>query len=357
MRTSLLAFASSLVLLAACTVPKGSPTGGGGSGGEEQGGDGGADSTTGGAGQGGAGGGGSTSTTSTDTGTGTSTDTGTDTGTGTGTGDQNGGPREIWLNAKTPGLSEAELKGYGARRACIVNQGAIDANDDGIFDAGSAFDNAVKGCDPSFDGPLVLDWEGQDGASQGFIYALSGKSGPAAQQAALKQAIQALKAAKALRPKAKVGYYNVPYNGGYYKAPLDQPQWWKDQVTTLKPLLDLSDALFPSTYQPYHLGVEITADKDHTIESSYMALTIHAAAGKPVYPYVWHRLDKKPYDEVLSNQQIYDHLEGIMAGQYGGKHIDGVVWWASTKDPVPDATAKGVLKTLREGLDEKPFSQ
>src|SRR6185295_9686413 len=123
------------------------------------------------------------------------------------------------------------------------------------------------------------------GIGQGFYTALQGGLGSAKQIQAMAEAIKAIKAIKALRPKAKVGFYGIP------------TRFHPTAPTLLKPLFDVSDAVYPSLYEWYKVGTDITVATDAQRVGLTMTIALQAARGKPVYPFV---------SEIYYNNLSYD---------------------------------------------------
>jgi hypothetical protein len=264
----------------------------------------------------------------------------------------------IWTQHNFADSFAPTLAKYGAVESCLIRQSLIDADSDGVFDGATGkFESKVLEC-PDTEVALVFDWEGAYGSGQGFMTALSGKDGSSKQSAAIDEALKVLVAAKALRPKALVGFYNIPNNGGSYKAPLNPPAWWTAQLTSLAPLVAASDALYPSMYQPYQIGDggQISLEDDQKVEGNYAKLALQIANGKPVYPYVWELYHNAnlPVDMTpIPTQELYWHVQGAMSAEVNGAKVAGLVWWGMAAGP--DGT-EPALKAFRQALDGAPYA-
>ena len=268
-----------------------------------------------------------------------------------GSGGGSSAPAPIWTQHRFADSFAPTLAQYGAIESCLIRQSLIDADSDGVFDGATDTFNAKVGACAEGEVPLVFDWEG------GFLIDLSGKNGPAPQQAAIAEALKVLEAAKALRPTALLGFYNIPFNGGSYKTPLNPPSWWTDQVTSLAPLIAASGALYPSMYQPYKIGPDgqISLEDDQAVEGNYAQLALEAANGKPVFPYVWELYHNANLDIDLTpipTQELYWHVEGMMSASFDGAKVAGLVWWGMAAGP--DGT-EPALKAFRQALDGDPY--
>lgn len=246
---------------------------------------------------------------------------------------------------------------YGAKKAYIGYQSVLDTDKDGQFDGvTSAFKSKIESCPPDYDGVFALDWEHAFGVSGGFLKALGGRDGAAKQQAAIAEAITAIRAAKALRPNAKFGFYNCPFNGWSYSTLSNPPAWWWAQEQTLAPLVAECDAFFPTIYQYYEIGYSISEAEDEKRMRNYANLCLRVAKGKPIYPFVWelyHSSGKwSTSSRVIAPIQIYKHISPFAQTEVNGANIAGLYWWGGGSGP--DGTEPS-LKAFRQALDGTPF--
>eukprot|EP00755_Sulcionema_specki_P028083 Sspe_Gene.89118::Locus_60968_Transcript_1_1_Confidence_1.000_Length_1860::g.89118::m.89118/K01197/hya; hyaluronoglucosaminidase len=112
------------------------------------------------------------------------------------------------------------------------------------------------------------------------------------ESAATEWFVESLKTGRALRPKARWGFYGLPLNlanpcDTHMRCGYDDPlvgakyRAYSDQQ---KPIWEASTALFPSIYLP-------SPPLPHTHAVSYVSNTVRealrCAGGRPVFPYVW----------------------------------------------------------------------
>jgi len=240
---------------------------------------------------------------------------------------------------------------YGAVKAYIVYQDVIDAAKDGKFDGvTSSFKARVEKAPADYTGVIAFDWEHAFGSSGGFVKALGGRDGAARQTAAIAEAVKVLKAAKAIRPKAKVGFYAVPFNGWSATLLSAPPDWWWTQVTALQPLLAVTDVLLPDIYQYFTIGSQVSAAEDAKRMHNFATLCLRAANGKPIYPFVWEIYHSAgPNTGVIPPDQIKLHVGEFCKTILNDRRAaDGLYWWGKGDGPVGTEPS---LKALRQALD------
>lgn len=264
------------------------------------------------------------------------------------------GPGSIYYYHPMASDFSTTLAAYGAKKAYIVYQDALDADKDGSFDGvTSTFTSRVERAPVDYTGVIALDWEHAFGSSGGFVKALGGRDGAARQTAAIAEAVKVMKAAKAIRPKAQIGFYAIPFNGWSYSTLSNPPDWWLAQETALQPLLAESDVLLPDIYQYYEIGRQISATEDAKRMRNFATLCLRAAKGKPIYPFVWELYHPAGGNSgVIPPQQIYWHVSPFAQTEVNGDHIAGLYWWGSGGGP--NGTEPS-LKAFRQALDGTPF--
>lgn len=167
-------------------------------------------------------------------------------------------------------------------------------------------------------GYAVLDWEG-DGM-QALIRQNSKLD------FYIDQYNQALEFAKKLRPNVKWGYYGVPYK--FYESSVAT---YSNKIERLGPLLKKVDFLAPSLYildnQPMSLFERQKIDATLSV-----SLKLGARFGKPVYPFIWHRIhpSNKMKGIALVDSSVFDSYINYFSNfKYKDVGISGVFWWHS----------------------------
>jgi hypothetical protein len=248
---------------------------------------------------------------------------------------------------------EALQKKYRCERSKALYAGLWDSDHDGKFDGveTTGWQKLLAKLPADYSGLIGLDWE-SDTRPQGFIRDLAGSNGATAQKAALSEALKAIEAVKEARPKAKVGFYNVPHCGRSYGMARDgREPWWLAQPQTLKPLLELCDAMMPSMYLPYRLGVDVAVETNDRRNRNMVDLCHRCGPGKLVLPYVQqiYRNNGESYDRAdIPPLEQYQHaIAFTRAG------ATGVIFWGSSRlAPAREES----LRALRLAVDGMPFS-
>ncbi|MDA9773317.1 hyaluronidase [Saprospiraceae bacterium] len=138
--------------------------------------------------------------------------------------------------------------------------------------------------------------------------------------------------AKSLRPKSKIGFYGFPYRDYWHRE-----DGWKESNEALMPLMKKVDVLFPSIYDFYEDGVEVSTERDmsYVKDNVEEALRIaELAGGKEVYPFIWHRYhnaNKKVGMQFIDETEFYNHVKEAAKSKYNGQKITGIIWWSSER--------------------------
>lgn len=131
---------------------------------------------------------------------------------------------------------------------------------------------------------------------------------------------------KAYRPNIKVGIYGLPFGFVKYK--------YNSRVNNhiiLNKILEKVDYISPSLYLNYTLNEKNKLYFKEYIEGMLQyALEYGEMLSKPVYPYIWYRID--PYNktyggEIISDDLMSFYLSTIKNYRYNNKSVDGVIWW------------------------------
>jgi hypothetical protein len=259
------------------------------------------------------------------------------------------GARPIYYYHPMGSGASTWLDRHGAIKAYLCYQTGIDLDKNGKFDGvTSAFKSRVGNSPPDYSGVIAFDWEHAFGESGGFLKTIAGQYGAAKQQAAIAEAIKVVRAGKALRPQAKFGFYNTPFNGWSYSTLGNPPDWWWAQETTLQPLWAEVDCFLPTIYQYFEIGYGISAAEDEKRMRNYGALSLAVAKTKPIFPFVWelyHSAGKwSTSSRVIAPSQIYQHVRPFCAAA----GADGAYWWGAGDGP---SGTEPSLKAFRAAVD------
>lgn len=212
-------------------------------------------------------------------------------------------------------------------RIVLVNGNYIHSKDGLYLEANKLTERIIALIpDPKGKDIVVLDWEGKrmkqllNGAvTKGADY-----------RKAKEQLLSAYRLVKRIRPQTTVGFYGFPERN-YWKRDAS----WRERNIGIKDLLKEVDAIFPSIYDFYQINdrnrdTELAYARENTEE----AISLGAALGKPVYPFVWHRYhdsNKKVGKQLIPTAEFEEHLRTIATTKVGGKKIDGLIWWSSER--------------------------
>jgi hypothetical protein len=244
---------------------------------------------------------------------------------GTSTESPSGTPRIIRIfdvegNAEFDGIRER----WRIERAYNLTQWAVDPNDDVIFEGANHMTRCINQVIPrTYAGLLSIDWE--------FEMTERLRMPPDSPEfiAARTELIKALRAAKAARPRAQVGYYGLPLRE-YWNMDDD----WKARSRALLPLFREADWIGPSIYALYVDTVQRKVDRQDQYITTNMNLALELAklAGdKPVYVFINHRIqggNRDFKDHLVSDAQFARELETILEVTRDGTTAAGIIWWS-----------------------------
>jgi hypothetical protein len=105
--------------------------------------------------------------------------------------------------------------------------------------------------------------------------------------------------------------------------------WWLAQPQTLKPLLQLCDAMMPSMYLPYRLGVDVSVETNDRRNRNMVDLCQRCGPGKLVLPYVQqiYRNNGESYDR--SDIPPLEQYQHAVAFTKAG--ASGVIFWGASR--------------------------
>lgn len=233
------------------------------------------------------------------------------------------------LSLSTQVGMDSHFATYGAQRLGLIgNHGFINpaVNDD---DA-QIFDSSAMGTyldllfpDPNYDGPIMLDWEGNwqsalvfgpsFGWTQEFI------------DHCIAEGQSAMDFIRTQRPNSEPGWYGMMLPHGSFD-PL-----WDERAERIEPLMDPANfvvATFPSMYHewPKPEG-NFAFELDKWGAGMDLYLTWSTALGVKTYPVEWYRYIETVTPSSYSHRLIpeAEWAEGMTLGF--SKDIDGIVWW------------------------------
>ncbi|MBN8555994.1 MAG: hypothetical protein J0L93_11155 [Deltaproteobacteria bacterium] len=197
-----------------------------------------------------------------------------------------------------------------------------DPNDDGWLDDAYLRNYIQSNFSPSFSGIMVIDWEGVG------MQRLFSNVGSPTQIQQIQEYVRAIQVIKSVCPNAKVGYYALPS-----RAYWNRNSTWQALNSSLAPIFEASDALFPSVYTFYKEGVDPTpAGENIAYIEDNMREALRLANGKPVYPFFWHRFHNANANFGMMSVPSSQFRAGLAAAlnvSLSGKTIAGLVWWGA----------------------------
>lgn len=211
----------------------------------------------------------------------------------------------------------------GSENIKLLNDNQIDPENDGTLNSTVLTNAARTYLGVNYDGIVVLDWE-----STGLTL-LKTNVGSAAQINQIQEYVRAIQIVKSICPKARVGYYALPMR--YY---YNRDSNWHAINDSLAPIIAVSDALFPSVYDFYEDGVEVSAQSDINYMKENVQEALRISQGLPVYPFVWPRYH--PSNARIANRSIPSiefqrNVYSALTARYDGKKPAGIVWWGADK--------------------------
>lgn len=215
------------------------------------------------------------------------------------------------------------FRNHNFKFATLQTQGAIvQRNDKSALDL-SRVERFVKKRFPDADttGMLVLDME-----SGPFKDLRDYNATDSRFKAAEQQWLTLVREVKRLRPELKVGLYGIPFRSYY-----DWQKMKYNQPGKMNKLLSEVDFIAPSLYIMYS-DEQVGHDRNirYLKDNLDVALTYGKELGKPVIPFVWHRVhysdDEK--GQVLIKKEIFaDYVNYIATYSHDNNKVDGVLWW------------------------------
>lgn len=158
--------------------------------------------------------------------------------------------------------------------------------------------------------------------------------------------VEMVKMVKRLRPKAKVGIYNIPFVFHY------KEQRQRNDFEKLSPLLKAVDFFAPSIYLHYTNEQRQSSFFNNYINSNLDLNFEHAEKlNKKVYPFIWYKIHPSniPHGgNVISYKQYVQYLGIIKRYRYKGNQVEKIIYWEPAKQSVNiEEKLKETIKLLR----------
>lgn len=214
------------------------------------------------------------------------------------------------------------LKNNGIPVTKIIYQNFIDPDQDNKVNM-DVFQKRIQTLFPqkSSTGMGVIDWEVRD------FDRLPDNSAKFSQL--VNEYRKAVLAAKKLRPNVKWGFYGLPFRK-YMSYNAD----WRNRNIKLTPILKECDFIAPSLYGFFPDSLRDKDNQDYVTNNVSIALQLGSQLDKPVYPFVWNRWhdSNKQYGlQLIPVQEFKRHVKRILAVDYNGQKVAGVIWWGADK--------------------------
>ncbi|GAB6194395.1 hypothetical protein [Desulfocastanea catecholica] len=195
----------------------------------------------------------------------------------------------------------------------------IDANNDGKLDQ-EIFLNYIQSTLNNYDGPVVLDWEGE-ACNSLLNYSQSSEKYEQAILEFLKP-IEIIK--KTLTHEILIGYYGLPSkkNSLLHKT--------IEETKRLANIYEDIDIFYPSLYLNNDY---LFADKSIEIIKKHLYNTLEIGCGnKNIYVFIthrWHPNSRFSPNKLVPLSIFEKYIKMISQTNYDGCHIDGLIWWGA----------------------------
>lgn len=178
--------------------------------------------------------------------------------------------------------------------------------------------------DKNFTGYVVLNWEGP-----GYSALINNQvDNPQRFQKYLAQFIRSVDIVKEMRPNVKISYFDIPQR----KADRRTVEQWYRFANGLKPLLEKLDFFSPNLYSSYLENEEKKDNLENINKHLSFALEFGKKFNKPVYPFMWHRIQpsgtKHRYANIPTNQ-FSKEVKYALNLKNDDEKIAGIIWWQS----------------------------
>jgi hypothetical protein len=280
------------------------------------------------------------------------------------------GPRPIYVHTPNA-VSASVMAAYNAQPAyCLYWLSTFDREKNGMFESGPVEYTRVPA---DFSGVVSLDWESIPynpfGSSiTNFALGLGKIQGTDSTQRAIEaQALKAIKAYKAVRPKAIWGMYDIPRSNSQYRFLNRSGAYWNQPDVIGAEFLSELGATNQSAYCRYPEASSTIYPKQITKTDLYtcmynLALTGLRCSEKggwkcktiPFVSRVYYANDTSLsfHRTVAPNQWIYQHCKALGDAVWNGHKIDGLYIWDGASTP---SMTEAQLKAVYQGLNGLPY--
>jgi hypothetical protein len=236
-------------------------------------------------------------------------------------------PLSLYVNEDVSDEVRAEVyPPIGAQDSFILYQWQFDADADSVPDEGAAAAVAayLDGVAPvGTTAPVCIDWEADSMSTLS-----SGEVDSDAFRSAVASFVDFIDDVRALRPDLRFGYYGLPVRS-YWSRDAD----WQARNDALLPILDASDVVFPSVYD-FYTEAEVAEAEDLAYVRDNVGEALRLAAGKDVFPYVWHRYHDSNATvggKLIGEEEFKAHVGAVFEAEFEGARAAGVVWWGADR--------------------------
>lgn len=142
--------------------------------------------------------------------------------------------------------------------------------------------------------------------------------------------IKIISEAKKIRPNIKWGFYGIPFST-YWDLHKD----FFKKYEKLKPLLQVSDVLFPSMYF-FYSDEEPNGfmNKKFVIKNTQELIKVAIEYSIPVFPFImerYHPSNQRIGYEKIPEYEFLKYMRVMLSESVQGNKIDGIVWWNADK--------------------------
>lgn len=159
-----------------------------------------------------------------------------------------------------------------------------------------------------------------------------------------KSFIELIKFVKELRPNVLVGVFEMPFR--VYNT----SEVRKFSSTSLDPILQNVDIIFPCIYIPYPADLTSLKSNYEFLKTNLdLAFSYSDRLNKPVLPFFWHLYyssDKKTRYELMPKEELWKYVKYIE--NYKSKNnsgVNGIVWWDTPTPYSRNMIKKGFIDT------------
>lgn len=175
-----------------------------------------------------------------------------------------------------------------------------------------------------FSGYVILNWEGF-----GYSALVNSQSDNNVRFSKyLKQFIKSIDIVKEMRPNVKISYFDFPQRR-VDKRTLKQ---WYRFADGLLPLFNKLDFFSPCLYSNYLDSKEREGNLSRIDINLSFALEYGKLLNKPVYPFMWHRINpsgSKYRYALIPEKQFAKEISYVLDFKKDDEKVAGIIWWQS----------------------------